>query len=63
MTTYHKINSASKDELKQISIKTAELNQKMYAMLASLDVYNGSTASVKLQDEIDKLLAEARGEL
>jgi hypothetical protein len=35
---------------------------EMYDLLESLDVYNGSTSSVKLQDKIDALLAKARGE-
>jgi len=35
---------------------------EMYDLLESLDVYDGSTSSVKLQDKIDALLAKARGE-
>jgi hypothetical protein len=36
---------------------------EMYDLLESLDVYDGSTASVNLQKKIDNLLAKARGEL
>lgn len=35
---------------------------EMYAMLESLDVYDGSSGSVKLQNDIESLLAKARGE-
>ena len=61
MTTYHKINSANKDELKQIAIQTAELNQKMYAKLEEVYKQCMATYGSDYMDVAD-LLAEARGD-
>lgn len=59
MTKYTKILSADKTELRRIAIQTAELNQKMYAMLDELASYDENQMH---KQEIENLLAEARGE-
>lgn len=73
MTTYHKILSADKTELRRMAIQTADLNQKMYAMLerareTMLNTYDvndhpasGDTDCDICARDIEKLLAEARG--
>ena len=72
-TTYPKIDSASKDELKQIAIQTAELNQKMYAMLDRINKVEHERGGIdgqfyykvseSLFKEIEKLLDEMRREI
>ena len=65
MITYHKIQSANKEELRQIAIQTAELNQKMYAMLeeCSIMLRTGTQENAEeCAQRVEILLAEARGE-